>query len=569
MASDLGTADAAAGTTTPTATDAPVDTSDPPGAPFGVPSPDRRRWDLSEWLPPERVRWLLPLTVVLFAAALRFAYLPHPERIYFDETYYATNAAQLLDYGVEAEPRVEGDPSQGVDPEFVVHPPVGKWLIAGGIAVFGDHSFGWRFSAAVAGTLLVAVTYFIALRLFRRRGVAALTAFLLSIEGLALTMSRIAMLDVFLALFVALGVWALVIDRDLRWSLVADVGLRLRAAHGHDGHDGHDRHDPDGDAAANDARGDGLGTHAATPADDSAPRTVPRMPRTYVWLAGLAFGLALATKWSALVAIGAAGLYLLASELSWRRALTGSPWRGLERLVGLGVAALVVVPAVVYLVSYTAWFGNFEHTRPGVEACEGQAVCDVGPSEIARGWYDEQRAIYRFHRDLEVTHDYRAAAILWPLTKRPVVYYYESCLDPEPGTSCDVPPGTLEEIFGLGNPAIWWSALAVYPLLFYAAVRRRDRVAATIAVFLLGQFLPWLGPGRPLFFFYALPVAPFVVMTLAWGATHLLGRRGVRWVPIGVASAALAAFVFWAPLYYGMRISESAWRMRIWMDSWI
>ena len=228
---------------------------------------------------------------------------------------------------LEAELRVESDPSQGVDPVFVVHPPEGKWLIAGSIAVFGDHSFGWRFSSAVAGTLLVAVTYFVALRLFRRRGVAALTAFLLSIEGLALTMSRIAMLDVFLALFVALGVWALLIDRDLRWSLVTDARPSIP-----------DVHDQPGD---DHAEADPSRTHDVASVRTGTPLSVPRMPRAHLWLAGLAFGLALATKWSALLAIGVAGLYLLASELAWRRALTGSPWRGLARLAGLGVAAFL------------------------------------------------------------------------------------------------------------------------------------------------------------------------------------------------------------------------------------
>ena len=59
-------------------------------------------------------------------------------------------------------------------------------------------------ASAVAGTLLVLFTYYIGLRLFRRRGVAALGAFFVAIDGLALTMSRIAMLDIFLAMFVAL-----------------------------------------------------------------------------------------------------------------------------------------------------------------------------------------------------------------------------------------------------------------------------------------------------------------------------------------------------------------------------
>jgi dolichyl-phosphate-mannose--protein O-mannosyl transferase len=293
------------------------------------------------------------------------------------------------------------------------------------------------------------------------------------------------------------------------------------------------------------------------------------MPRTYVWLAGVAFGLALATKASAVLAIAAAGLYLLCSELAWRRALTGRWWRQPWRLIGLGVGALLVVPAVVYVLSYASWFANYERTRPGEEAC-GAERCDAGPVDIARGWIGEQQAILAFHRDLTVTHDYRAPAIWWPLTRRPVVYYYESCLDSrEPDAGCDVPPGTLEEIIGLGNPAIWWTALAVYPFLLYAAVRRRDRVAATIAVFLLGQYLPWLGPSRPLFFFYALPMVPFVVLALGWAATRLLPRRGVRWGPIGAASLALAAFVWWAPVYYGMQMSESAWRMRMWFNSWI
>lgn len=525
MALDLGAAGArdtdrsAAGTRSAERAVDPSDGRSPAVAGSGARSRGRRIVD------DQRLRWVLPLVLVLFAGVLRFAYLPHPERIYFDETYYATNAAQLLDYGVEAEPAVAGEPSAGVDPVFVVHPPVGKWLIAAGIAVFGDDSLGWRFSAALAGTALVGVTYAIAMRLFRRRGVAALTGFLLSIEGLALTMSRISMLDIFLALFVALGVWALLIDRDLRWSLV-------------------------------DAR--------TTPRD-----RLPGMPRPFVWLAGLAFGLALATKASALLAIAAAGLFLLASELAWRRAMIGrwyaQPWR----LIGLGVTALLVVPAAVYVASYVSWFANYEHTRPGVAACTEQP-CDVGPVEMARGWFGEQQDIYRFHRDLEVTHSYRASAALWPITRRPVVYYYEPCLDEgDRSGGCEVPEDTLEEIIGLGNPAIWWAALPVYPWLLWAAVRRRDRVAATIAVFIAVQYLPWLVQARPLFYFYALPIVPFVVLALGWAAVRLLPRPGLRWIPIGVATTALVAFVFWSPVYYGVAISERAWRMRMWFDSWI
>lgn len=552
MALDLGAA--GAHTSDPPAAGAHTSDHPTPDAPTPGDGGGRRAAD--------RMRWLLPLVIVVFAAGLRFAYLSHPERIYFDETYYATNAAQLLDYGVEADPRVEADLAQGADPEFVVHPPVGKWLIAAGIAVFGDNSLGWRVSAAIAGTLLVAVTYAIGVRLFRRRGVAALAAFLLSIDGLALTMSRISMLDIFLALFVALGVWSLLIDRDRRWSLlssdpgedstayVTNAALSKRPA------------DPGEDRAAPAA--------TAPHADGDPPvRRLPRLPRTYVWLAGVAFGLALATKWSAGLAIASAGLYLLSSEIAWRRALTGRWYRQPWRLVALGLTSLIVLPLCIYVASYVSWFSNYEHTRPGVAVCE-PGPCDVGPADVARGWFGEQQDIYRFHRDLEVKHSYRAPALLWPVTRRPVVYYYESCaVDRKETTPCAVAPGNVEEIIGLGNPAIWWMALGVYPALLYAAIRRRDRVAATILVFLLGQYLPWLGPSRPLFFFYALPLVPFVMLALGWAAWKLLPQRGVRWVPVGAAVVALAAFVYWSPVYYGWQITDASWRMRMWFNSWI
>lgn len=528
-------------------------TSDPPAA--GAPTMDGAGG--APWRPTaDRLRWLLPLVIIVFAAGLRFAYLSHPERIYFDETYYATNAAQLLDYGVEAEPRVGTEATQGVDPVFVVHPPVGKWLIAAGIAVFGDNSLGWRVAAAVAGTLLVGVTYAIALRLFRRRGVAALTAFLLSIDGLALTMSRISMLDGFLALFVALGVWALLIDRDHRWALVTTPDLGRDA-------DAYVTNSPQNEVAPA-----ALGHDP----DDAPPpllQRMPRLPRPYVWLAGIAFGLALATKWSAGLAIAAAGLYLLSSEIAWRRALTGRWYRQLWRVAALGLVSLVVLPLGLYVASYASWFANYGVTRPGVAAC-ASAPCDVGPVDMARGWFGEQQDIYRFHRDLEVKHSYRAAAALWPITRRPVVYYYESCPeDRESGKQCAVPPGNVEEIIGLGNPAIWWMALAVYPVLLYAAVRHRDRVAATILLLLFGQYLPWLVQSRPLFFFYALPMVPLVMLSLGWAAARLLPRRGARWVPVGAGVLALAAFVYWSPVYYGWQITESAWRMRMWFNSWI
>ena len=163
-------------------------------------------------------RWAVavPLLLVLLGGGLRFARLDEPERMYFDEVYYVVDAQEYL--------------RQGVEEVRPAHPPVGKWLIAAGIAVAGDESFGWRVAPALAGTLTVLVTYLLGLRLFRRRAPAALAGLLLALDGLAFTMSRVGMLDVFVGLFVALGALLLVVDRDdpgRRWRLLTGVSFGL------------------------------------------------------------------------------------------------------------------------------------------------------------------------------------------------------------------------------------------------------------------------------------------------------------------------------------------------------
>ncbi|MBW3610799.1 MAG: phospholipid carrier-dependent glycosyltransferase, partial [Actinobacteria bacterium] len=177
-----------------------------------------------------RLGLLVPVALLVVAASLRFASLGAPPRLYFDELYYANDARSMLETGVE-----EDRPA---------HPPLGKWLIAAGIAVVGFEPLGWRVASATAGTLTVLVTYLAALRLFRRWWPAALASLLVALDGLALTMSRIAMLDVFVGLFVVTGFWLVVVALDDR-----------------------------------------------------------RAPGAALALAGIAFGLGLATKWSAALAL--------------------------------------------------------------------------------------------------------------------------------------------------------------------------------------------------------------------------------------------------------------------------
>ncbi|MDP8971019.1 MAG: hypothetical protein M3N52_11095, partial [Actinomycetota bacterium] len=242
-------------------------------------------------------------------------------------------------------------------------------------------------------------------------------------------------------------------------------------------------------------------------------------------------------------------------------------WSALLALAGAALT-VVALPVAVYLFSYLPWFANFENTRPGKDRCP-QEVCAVSAPGMVGAWLGEQGEILRFHRDLVATHPYRASALTWPPLLRPVAYYYESCSDEKLAKGdCVVAQGNVEEILGIGNPAIWWLALGAYPLLGWLAVARRDWRAGAIMGFFAIQYLPWLAATRPVFLFYTVPLVPFMCLGLAYAAWYLAARPRLGWVPTFVAVMAVAGFLFWYPLYTGLEIPQGAWNLRIWIPSW-
>ena len=99
---------------------------------------------VADFGPVDRLQgWAMTAVITALAALTRFLNLGSPTDAgtpIFDEKHYAPQAWQMLhNHGVE------DNPGYGL----VVHPPVGKQLIAIGEAIFGYNGLGWRFSGAV------------------------------------------------------------------------------------------------------------------------------------------------------------------------------------------------------------------------------------------------------------------------------------------------------------------------------------------------------------------------------------------------------------------------------------
>lgn len=167
--------------------------------------------------------FLPEISVFFFAIFTRFFRLNIPKTYIFDEVYHAFTAQQMFK-GNPAAWEWWNTPPKGFAYEWT-HPPLAKEFMVIAISIFGDNTFAWRFFSALFGVLVIVLIYFLAKKLFDNRLIALLAAFAASTDGLLLTMSRIAMNDMYLLFFVLLAFYLFLHKRYLFMSV--SLGLAL------------------------------------------------------------------------------------------------------------------------------------------------------------------------------------------------------------------------------------------------------------------------------------------------------------------------------------------------------
>jgi dolichyl-phosphate-mannose--protein O-mannosyl transferase len=146
---------------------------------------------------------LAPGLLVFFAMLLFAPRLAVPAKYMFDEAYHAYTAGQYAEGNADAYVWDTKAPRAGVSYMWN-HPPLGILMMTGGVLVWGDTPFGWRFSSAVFGAFGVCLVYLLGLAITRDRAMAILAACLVLVDTLWFVQSRTAMLDIFGTVF-ALG----------------------------------------------------------------------------------------------------------------------------------------------------------------------------------------------------------------------------------------------------------------------------------------------------------------------------------------------------------------------------
>jgi len=497
------------------------------------------------------ISWGAPALVMLIASFTRLWNLGHPGELVFDETFYVKDAWTLVNLGYESSWPAESDSffnagqTDGymTDPSFVVHPPLAKWIIGLGMLAFGaDNTVGWRISTAIVGILAVALIMVVAKLLFRSTTLATVAGFLFAIEGNAIVMSRVALLDNFLMFFALVGFLFVLLDRR-------QSAVRLSA------------------------------WVFARERDDRSTDWGPALWwRPWLILAGAAFGAAAAVKWNGLYFLAAFAIYTLVVDALARRRLGIEFWASGTAFKQAPVSFLLMVPVAlgVYLASWTGWFlsSNGYHrnwaSEPG-NAWEG-ALAWV-PSSIQSLWHFES-AVYDYHVGENRPHGYQANPLTWLLLVRPTSMWYQSSVLGENG--CDY-SNCGASVTGIANPLIWWAATAAAIYLVYRLIRWREWRVGLVLMGLAAGYLPWLMYlNRTVFQFYTIAFEPYLILALTLVIGIILGtardpreRRtsGILVVAIFLVAATAVSAFFW-PLWTGMQIDYNFMRAHWWFDTW-
>ena len=161
--------------------------------------------------------------ILFFSLGTRLYGLNFPQKEYFDEVYHAFTAKEML-HGNNASWEWWNTPPEGFAYEWT-HPPLAKLFMWGSMTIFGESSFSWRLPGALLGTAVVFLVYLIAKELFKDEVLALISAAFFSLDGLALTMSRIGMNDTYLLFFSLLAVYFFLKNKDFLSSI--SFGLAL------------------------------------------------------------------------------------------------------------------------------------------------------------------------------------------------------------------------------------------------------------------------------------------------------------------------------------------------------
>jgi predicted membrane-bound dolichyl-phosphate-mannose-protein mannosyltransferase len=455
----------------------------------------------------------------------------------------------------------------------------------------GSNAFAWRLAGIVFGAILVALVYLLAATMFGRRRIAILAAAFVAIDGMSFVMSRIAMNDIFVAVFIVAAyllfwqIWSGRWARSAWWALpLVGVLIGLAAATKWVGFYAMAgliilvlARSPLGRLAlvgmvALAAVVGGIGSPWpfavamfailalallitwVRPIRIDLGDALTAIPATVAVLAGvlLAFVFAFDTvadareprsaveyvfgllargaeaEWPAWIMLAVAGALIAGRAFaSLRDPSSDRRWMQPGELGGFAWSWAGACLIVIPLVVYALSY------VPYLQLGHDWATAG-GP---AYGWsLDELHSqMYGYHFNLTAGHASSSPWWSWPLALKPTWFFGES-----------YDGSTIAVIYNGGNPVLFWAGIPALVACAVLAWKRRSAALVLIVAAFAFQYVPWLRIERATFAYHYLTAVIFAMVAIAYLVDELLRRPAWRDLAIGylVLVAVAAVLVF-------------------------
>ncbi len=411
---------------------------------------------------------------------------------YFDEIYHPRTAYENL----HMMPYYE-----------TTHPPLGKLIIAVGIAIFGMCPFGWRVMGATFGIIMLPLMYILLKKLFERTRYSVLGTLIFAFDFMHFSLTRLGTIDSYPVTFI--------IAMYLFMFLFGKRAL---------------------DYAKN------------SPHKFKEKKSFLRLMGTLA-LSGLMFGLGAASKWICLYAGAGLAVELLLIFIGIYMAL---PKKKKNVFAGFVIKTclcclvfFVAIPGLIYLLSYLP-----------ISMVEGYP--DVWNTMLRNQSY-----MYNYHSNLDATHPYSSKWYQWPIDYRPL-WAYSAPVE-------TVGQDKIGCISVFGNPLIFWSSIAAFIYTVVVGIIKRDKKVLFLVVGLMAQFLPWVLVTRCVFIYHFFASTPFLIAMIVYTLKDLEERFGwFRHISNAYVALCGLLFVVFYPVLSGFTITKdysNTWLR--WFNSWV
>lgn len=470
--------------------------------------------------------------IILSSVLTHFLFFGQPQETVFDEVHFGKFMSGYLTR----------------EYFFDIHPPLGKLMISGAgyltgfepgfsFAEIGQkfpdrHYLSLRLLPIIAGILLSIAIFFLILQLGMSRLAAFAGGMLIVLENAILVQSRFILLDAFLLFF---GFLALLFYFKFRNSF------------------------------------NNGGSHASS----------------HLLFAGIFAALAASVKWTGLTFLVIIVVFYF---IDWLKS---------NKKIGMtikGPAFLVAVPILIYFSIFALHFSLLSKTGTGdafmtpafrktLTGSTDNTNPDIVPLNIFGKFTELNAQMYKSNATLTASHPYSSYWFTWPFMIRPIYYWYGGDSNQQPAspklqrgeqTTSDQAQKIGSRIYFLGNPVVWFaSTLAILFLILKVVGRtltgwRNILDLGTTKFLLAGGFLlnmlPFIGIKRAMFLYHYLIGLVFAIIALVYFIDQMKNKKRIFLILLAMS---LAAFIFFAPLSYGLPLTEKAYNARVWLKTWL